>query len=179
MSVALENTRTLPLAGAMKPVMLCAEPPECRGRAEFIEAVSLPGRGMNLINVRGQIPGIGETELLHSPPLEDVSAPLSGGSDDFTGVHSFRFGLAKPAEKQVDIEVLDPAAHYGFRITGAPPHIQAVQVHSPDQPFEVVEPQFNLAEPFSRVWAKFFGLAWFCLVPDSYCMVSDMANLAN
>lgn len=351
MSLALENTETLPFVGGMKPVVLRAEPPDSDGRAQFIEAVFLPGRGMNLIKVRGQIPGLGETELLHSPPLGNVSAQLSGGPDDFMGVHSFRFGgalllpfanrirgevsrdgrsletdilgrrvrlpadwqgkhaqaekcaihglilaaklsiteasgdhvvarldagnfggywlsdatievratlrwdaldlsvtvqntgkdmlpigigwhpyfalpsgrrnearlflparlrslvnnyddvfptgevvpvagtpydfsgadgaplgqryyddcflgLEKSAEEHLDIEVLDPAAHYGFRITEASPHIQAVQVYSPpDQPFVVVEPQFNLADPFSGVWPKGFDTGMVLLGP--------------
>jgi aldose 1-epimerase len=335
----------------MKPVVLRAESPGASDRAAFVEAIFLPGRGMDLIKVRGRVPGLSEVDLLHSPSLEEVSAELNGGPDDFMGVHSFRFGgallvpfanrirgrvssdgrsldteilghrvrlpadwqgkhagaekcaihglilaaklrvtsvsadhvvarldagdfggywlseseievratlrwdmlhlsvsventgrdllpigigwhpyfalpsgrrnearlrlpatlralvnnyddvfptgevvpvagtpydfngtdgaplgdryyddcflgLVKSAEKHVAIEVLDAAAHYGFRITGTSPHIRAIQIYSPpDKPFVVVEPQFNLADPFSEVWPKGFDTGMVLLGP--------------
>lgn len=51
------------------------------------------------------------------------------------------------------VEVLDPAAGIGLRIASPTPEVKAVQVYAPpDKPFVVVEPQFNLAEPFSDIW---------------------------
>ncbi len=94
MSVGVENPSTLPTIGGMKPVVLRAESPEFSGRPAFVEAIFLPGRGMNLVKVRGRLPGGSEVDLLHSPSLEEVAAQLSGGPDDFMGVHSFRFGGA-------------------------------------------------------------------------------------
>jgi galactose mutarotase-like enzyme len=50
-------------------------------------------------------------------------------------------------------EVRDPAAGIGLRITSPSPQVRAVQVYAPpDRPFVAVEPQFNLADPFSPVW---------------------------
>ena len=53
----------------------------------------------------------------------------------------------------VTVEVIDPAARVGLRIGSASPRVKAVQVYAPpDQAFVVVEPQFNLADPYSSVW---------------------------
>jgi aldose 1-epimerase len=63
--------------------------------------------------------------------------------DCFTGL------AAGPAT----VEVVDPAAGLGVRITAASPPVKAVQVYAPpDQAFVVVEPQFNLADPFGAAW---------------------------
>ena len=54
---------------------------------------------------------------------------------------------------RVVAELLDPAAGLGLRITSPTPEVKAVQVYAPpDKAFVVVEPQFNLADPFSDVW---------------------------
>ncbi len=51
-------------------------------------------------------------------------------------------------------EVSDPAAGYGLRITSASQHIGAIQTFTaPGRPFVVVEPQFNLANPYGAEWA--------------------------
>jgi len=50
------------------------------------------------------------------------------------------------------VEVIDPAGALGLRIRGAPP-VSAFQVYAPpDRPIVVVEPQFNLADPFGPEW---------------------------
>ncbi|HEX2561890.1 aldose 1-epimerase [Phenylobacterium sp.] len=62
--------------------------------------------------------------------------------------------LARDDAGQVVCEVLDPAAGYGLRISTATPQVKALQVYAPpDKAFVVVEPQFNLADPYSSVWA--------------------------
>ncbi|MFL5297781.1 MAG: aldose 1-epimerase [Phenylobacterium sp.] len=51
-------------------------------------------------------------------------------------------------------EVIDPAAGVGLRITSSSPRVRAFQVYAPpEQAFVVVEPQFNLADPFGPEWA--------------------------
>jgi len=55
----------------------------------------------------------------------------------------------------VCVEVHDPAAGLGLRITTPSTAVKAVQVYAPpDQAFVVVEPQFNLADPFGREWPE-------------------------
>jgi galactose mutarotase-like enzyme len=54
---------------------------------------------------------------------------------------------------QVVVEVLDPARNIGLRIATPSPEVKAVQVYAPpDKPFVVVEPQYNLADPYGAVW---------------------------
>jgi galactose mutarotase-like enzyme len=50
-------------------------------------------------------------------------------------------------------EVRDPAAGVGLRIATPTPEVKAIQVYAPpDRPFVVIEPQFNLADPYSSLW---------------------------
>lgn len=53
----------------------------------------------------------------------------------------------------VKVEVTDPAAGVGFRVTSPTAQVKAVQVYAPlGSGFVVVEPQFNLAEPYADIW---------------------------
>jgi galactose mutarotase-like enzyme len=55
----------------------------------------------------------------------------------------------------VELELKDPGAGLGLRITTQAPPVQAVQVYAPpDEPFVVIEPQFNLADPFGGEWPE-------------------------
>jgi len=94
MSVAGAGGGSPLLVGGMDPVTLRAEAPARSAQASFLEATLLPGRGMNVFQVRGRVAGLGEIDLLHSPGLPEASRQMSGGRDDFMGVHSFRFGGA-------------------------------------------------------------------------------------
>lgn len=52
-------------------------------------------------------------------------------------------------------EVIDPAAHYGLRLTTLAPQIKSIQVYAPPQKsFVAIEPQFNLPDPYSPAWGK-------------------------
>jgi galactose mutarotase-like enzyme len=54
---------------------------------------------------------------------------------------------------QAVCEVRDPAAGVGLRIASPSAQVKAFQVYAPpDQAFVVVEPQYNLADPYSPVW---------------------------
>lgn len=52
-------------------------------KPEFISATVLPGRGMNLWQVRAYIPGKGEIDLLTAPPLPEAKALLDTQDDEF------------------------------------------------------------------------------------------------
>src|SRR5271163_663766 len=45
---------------------------------EFLSATLLPGRGMNLLQIKAYLPQKGEVNLLASPPLEDAAELLTG-----------------------------------------------------------------------------------------------------
>ena len=65
--------------------------------------------------------------------------------DCFTGLRA-PHGTAR-------VELIDPAADLRVRIAAKSPPVRAVQVYAPpEQPFVVVEPQFNLADPFGPEW---------------------------
>lgn len=50
-------------------------------------------------------------------------------------------------------EVIDPAAAYGLRIISPSPQVSAIQTfRQPGRPFVVIEPQFNLANPYGSEW---------------------------
>ena len=62
--------------------------------------------------------------------------------------------LVEPEEPE-RAKVLDPAAGLGYRVTSTSPAVKAIQVYAPtDQAFVVVEPQFNLADPFGAQWGE-------------------------
>jgi len=61
-------------------------------------------------------------------------------------------GLPREGEEAV-AEILDPAAGLGLRIASPSPEVKAFQVYAPPgEAFVVVEPQFNLADPFGPEW---------------------------
>ena len=61
---------------------------------EFLSATMLPGRGLNLLQIRAYLPEKGEVNLLVSPPLEEAAKLLSGTGADFTGAKSLAMGAA-------------------------------------------------------------------------------------
>jgi aldose 1-epimerase len=53
------------------------------------------------------------------------------------------------------VEIVDPAANYGLRITSLSAEVKAIQVYAPvDKNFIAVEPQFNLNDPYNKAWGK-------------------------
>ena len=60
----------------------------------FTEVVLLPGRGMNVFQIKAFIPGLGEQDVIASPSLTVAAQELTGSGDDFAGVKSFKFGGA-------------------------------------------------------------------------------------
>ena len=102
--------------------------------------------------------------------------PVAGTPYDFTAVDGARLGhhyfdhsfvdLEKTADGYTQAEIFDPEAHYNVRLTALSPEVRALQVYSPPgQPFVVVEPQFNLADPFSPVWSKDVDTGMVILAP--------------
>jgi len=61
--------------------------------------------------------------------------------------------LLKNEAGEANVELLDPASGYHMRLTSLSPEVRAMQMYAPpSKPFVVLEPQFNLADPFSSVW---------------------------
>lgn len=61
---------------------------------EFLSATLLPGRGMNLLQIKAYLPQKGEVNLLASPPLDEAARLLSGKGVDATGAESLTMGAA-------------------------------------------------------------------------------------
>ncbi len=61
---------------------------------EFLSATLLPGRGLNLLQIRAYLPEKGEVNLLVSPPLGEEAKMLSGTGADATGAKSLAMGAA-------------------------------------------------------------------------------------
>lgn len=91
--------------------------------------------------------------------------PVKGTEFDFSGKDGAALktlflddnftDLVKTPDGHSVSEILDPAAHVGIRITALSKDVNAIQVYAPvEKGFVVLEPQFNLADPFSKVWKK-------------------------
>lgn len=61
---------------------------------EFISATLLPGRGLNMLQIRAYLPGKGEVDLLASPPLEEAAKRMTGTGTDGEGAQSLAMGGA-------------------------------------------------------------------------------------
>lgn len=100
--------------------------------------------------------------------------PVKGTPYDFTAPGGAALGptlymddcftdLKRNAAGNAVIDVIDPAAKYGLRITALSPQITAIQAYAPpDKDFIVIEPQFNLADPFNtKIWGhRNTGMDW-------------------
>lgn len=63
----------------------------------------------------------------------------------------------------VEVTLHDPVARLGLRVTSQSPPVRAVQVYAPpSESFVVIEPQFNLADPFGDQWQSDVdtGMVW-------------------
>lgn len=60
----------------------------------FLSATLLPGRGMNVLQIRAYIPQKGEVDLLASPSLEDAAKRMTGEGEDANGSASLTMGGA-------------------------------------------------------------------------------------
>jgi aldose 1-epimerase len=63
--------------------------------------------------------------------------------------------LEYDSQGQTVSEIVDPAAKYGLRLITLSPQIESIQVYAPPQKnFVAIEPQFNLPDPYSKVWGN-------------------------
>lgn len=103
-------------------------------------------------------------------------APVVGTSYDFTDPAGRALGdlylddsfvaLAPDPAPLLTLRVLDPAAGCEIRLTSSTSEIRAVQVYAPpDRPIVVVEPQFNLTDPFWPGWPAGVDTGMVALTP--------------
>lgn len=113
----------------------------------------LPSEARALVNNYDDVVPTGAVVPVKGTPYDFSApggAPLGGlfMDDNFVDVKHNKDGSSV-------VEIIDPAAHYGLRITALSPEVKAIQVYAPpDKSFVVVEPQFNLADPYNKIWGK-------------------------
>jgi len=85
-----------------QPVIIGGEPVVTLERAltpssqapEFLSVQVLPGRGMNLFQIKAYVPGKGDIGIMGSPSLEDAAKTLNTGTEDFYDLKSATMGGA-------------------------------------------------------------------------------------
>jgi galactose mutarotase-like enzyme len=80
--------------GGQDAVILRRSANALSGEPEFLSAIFLPGRGMNLLQLTANVPGKGDVPILLAPSLEDATRDLTGAGDDANGSVSATFGAA-------------------------------------------------------------------------------------
>jgi aldose 1-epimerase len=80
--------------GGQDPVVL--EHPEVADAdtPQFVSATLLPGRGMNLLQIKAHLPQIGTVDLLASPSLDDAAKQMTDEGEDADGSASLTMGGA-------------------------------------------------------------------------------------
>ena len=146
LQVTVENAgdSTLPMGLGWHPYF--ALPSGDRAQARL----RLPARSRTLVNNYDEVLPTGAVEA------------VAGGAYDFTAPGGRALGEAYLDDCFTDLiregaeviaEISDPAARLGLRIASPTPQVRALQVYAPpDKAFVVVEPQFNLADPYGAEW---------------------------
>jgi aldose 1-epimerase len=113
----------------------------------------VPGSERALVNNYDDVFPTGKVEPVKGTPY-DFTAP--GGKALGTLFMDDNFlDLQREKNGSVAVEVTDPAANYGLRVSSPTPQVKAIQIYAPlDRNVIVVEPQFNLADPYNKVWGK-------------------------
>jgi aldose 1-epimerase len=84
----------VPRPGGQEPIVLVRSRMTGDRGPEFLSAMLLPGRGMNVLQITAYIPGKGEVKLLASPPIESAAAEMTGRGADANGEASLAMGGA-------------------------------------------------------------------------------------
>ena len=83
--------------GGQEPILLTRTRLMGDTAPEFTSVMLLPGRGMNVLQIRVFVPGRGEINLLDAPSLEEAAARLTGTGADAGGAQSLTMGGAMEA----------------------------------------------------------------------------------
>jgi aldose 1-epimerase len=109
-----------------------------------------PARSRVVVNDYDEVLPTGAVEPVAGGPY-DFAAP-GGRALDETYLDDCFTDLVRANGRAV-AELRDPASDLGLTIASASPRVSAMQVYAPpDKAFVVVEPQFNLADPYGAEW---------------------------
>lgn len=117
----------------------------------------LPDSQRALVNNYDDVFPTGKLEQVKGTKY-DFTAPGGKALDDLFMDDNFP-NPKRDANGNVVIELIDPAAKYGLRITSSSPEVKAIQVYAPvNKPFVAIEPQFNFNDPYNKAWGKDNGM---------------------
>ena len=86
--------QTIPLIGDQKAIRLTRRKSTDDSKPQILSVELLPGRGMNVFQIKAHVPGLGVVNLLESPTLEAARELMNGGANDLNGNESFKVGGA-------------------------------------------------------------------------------------
>jgi len=113
--------------------------------------IHIPAKVRAMVNNYDDVFPTGQIVPLAGTPFD--FSPSGGAALNQTFVDDCFFELRKDAAGRAVAEIIDPAARYGLRVIGISPEIRAFQMYAPpDRSLVALEPQFNLAEPFSGIY---------------------------
>ncbi len=96
--IATEHTEVQPpRPGGQDPIVLTRERLMGDSAPEFTSMTLLPGRGMNVLQIRVFVPGRGEIDLLDSPSVAEATRSMTGSGEDAEGGQSLAMGAAVEA----------------------------------------------------------------------------------
>jgi aldose 1-epimerase len=111
----------------------------------------VPASERVLVNNYDDVVPTGKVEAVKGTPY-DFTAPGGVALDDLF-MDDFFLDLKRDADGGARVELIDPAADYGLRVIALSPEIKGFQVYAPlNRNVVAIEPQFNLADPYSKVW---------------------------
>jgi aldose 1-epimerase len=90
--VQADNSQAINIGG--KPVVTLVRPRAAdQNKPQFLEAVVLPGIGMNLLQLKAFLPGKGEVQVITTMPLPEAKKFLETDNDAW-GNNAFKIGAA-------------------------------------------------------------------------------------
>jgi aldose 1-epimerase len=88
-----DKAKSIEIGGRPIERLICHDPLKEEEAASFLDAIVVPGRGMNLLALRAHLPGRGEVDVLHTLPVTEAKKFLDT-EDDASGTNAFRIGCA-------------------------------------------------------------------------------------
>lgn len=172
LSVVAKNVggETLPIGIGWHPYFVI--PSNKREQARL----RLPARKRVVVNNYDDVLPTGELVSVTGTAY-DFSAPGGKAVSDMFLDDCF-VGLEKTKEGHTVAEIVDAAGCYGLRVTAISREVSAIQVYSlPGEPYIVLEPQFNWADPYGAQWPHGSDTGMVLLEPNEQVVYSTQLEL--
>jgi galactose mutarotase-like enzyme len=123
------------------------------GGTRQVARLHIPAKTRALVNNYDDVFPTGKLVPVKGTPY-DFSAP-AGAPLNMLFLDDCFVDLQENDQRHAVAEIIDPTSHYGMRITTLSPAITAFQAYAPvDKSFVAFEPQFNWADPYSKIWGN-------------------------